>query len=96
MAIQIPLSIAGSPEAFALAVQAHRDALEAHLMGSPGKSAPVASSAIEAVIERRPQSGPVAKRGPDEFVILPYEIIDDTPRTAEQQQAIDTLRATIG
>lgn len=93
--IRIPLSIAGTAEGFAAAVQAHRDALEAHLMGKPGKAAPVAPEAVQAAIERRPQAGPVAIRGPDQFVVLPYEIYDDTPLTDEQQQAIDTLRATI-
>jgi hypothetical protein len=47
------------------------------------------------VIKRVPQDGPVATRGPDRFVIQPYTIIDDTPRTPEQQRAIDTLRDTI-
>jgi hypothetical protein len=32
---------------------------------------------------------------PDDFVVLPFEIIDDTPRTPEQQKAIQTLRETI-
>ena len=93
--IQIPLSIAGTQEGFATAVQAHRDALEAHLMGKPGKSAPAASSAIESVIQRRQQDGPVATRGPDQFVILPYQIYDDTPKTPEQEKAIAVLRETI-
>lgn len=95
MAIQIPLSIAGTAEGFAAAVQAHRDALESHIKGNPGKPAPVASVAVQSVIQRQPQEGPVAKRGPDQFVILPHEIYDDTPRTPEQQKAIDVLRDTI-
>lgn len=95
MPIQIPLSVSGPAEDFARAVRAHRDALQAHLLGKPGKAAPVAPVAIQSVIVRQPQQGPVATRGPDQFVILPYEIIDDTPLTAEQQKAIDTLRQTI-
>jgi hypothetical protein len=95
MTIQVPLSLSGPSEAFAKAVAAHRDALQAHMMGKPGKPAPIAPDAVAAVIRRQPQEGPVAERGPDQFVILPYTIIDDTPRTPEQQQAIDTLRDTI-
>lgn len=95
MTIQVPLSLSGPPDAFAKAVAAHRDALQAHMMGKPGKAAPVAPSVVAMVIERQPQQGPVADRGPDQFVILPYTIIDDTPRTPEQQLAIDTLRDTI-
>lgn len=95
MTIQVPLSLSGPPEAFSKAVQAHRDALEAHLMGKPGKAAPIAPDAVAMVIKRQPQDGPVATRGPDQFVIMPYTIIDDTPRTPEQQRAIETLRDTI-
>jgi hypothetical protein len=93
--VQVPLSLTGIPEVFAKAVTAYRDALEAHMMGRPGKPAPVAPSVVAMVVERQPQEGPVADRGPDRFVILPYTIIDDTPRTPEQQLAIDTLRDTI-
>jgi hypothetical protein len=32
---------------------------------------------------------------PDDFIVLPFEIIDDTPKTPEQQKAIDVLRETI-
>ena len=95
MTIQVPLSLSGSPDAFAKAVAAHRDALEAHMMGKPGKPAPNAPGVVAMVIQRQPQEGDVATRGPDQFVILPYTIIDDTPRTPEQQLAIDTLRDTI-
>ncbi len=95
MTINVPLSLSGPPDTFARAVQEHRDALEAHLMGRPGKPAPVASSAVAMVIKRVPQDGPVATRGPDSFVIQPYVIIDDSPRTPEQQRVIDTLRDTI-
>jgi hypothetical protein len=92
---QIPLSLSGPPDKFARAVQAHIEACTAHMMGKPGKPAPRASDVIESVIARQPQDGPVATRGPDRFVALPYGIFDDTPKTPEQQKAIDTLRATI-
>ena len=95
MTINVPLSLSGPADAFAKAVQEHRDALEAHLMGKPGKPAPIAPDAVAMVIKRVPQDGPVATRGPDQFVIMPYTIIDDTPFTPEQQRAIDTLRDTI-
>jgi hypothetical protein len=93
--MQIPLSLSGPPEAFAKAVQAHVEACTAHMMGKPGKAAPIASDMVAKVVARQPQEGPVATRGPDRFVVLPYTIIDDTPRTPEQQLAIDTLRDTI-
>lgn len=95
MTIQVPLSLSGPPEEFAKAVQAHVEACTAHMMGRPGKAAPRASDVVEMVVKRQPQEGPVATRGPDRFVVLPYKIIDDTPRTPEQQRAIDTLRDTI-
>lgn len=93
--IQIPLSVSGPADAFAQAVKAHRDALEAHLMGKPGRPAPATSALTESVIERQPQQGDVAMRGPDRFVVLPYEIVDDTPRPADHQQAIEVLRETL-
>lgn len=93
--IKVPLSRVGSADAFAQKVQQHVRRLTAHMMGKPGNPMPRADELIELVIQRQPDTGPVAKRGPDKFVVLPYEIIDDTPRTPEQQQAIDTLRATI-
>jgi len=89
--IQIPLSLSGPAKQFAKAVEAHRKALEAHMMGKPGKPVPVHSDIIEAVIERRPQKGDPAKRGPDQFVILPYEIIDDTPVSPEVQLLRDSI-----
>ena len=89
--IQIPLSQSGPALDFAKAVEAHRKALETHMMGKPGKPAPIATPLIESVIQRRPQTGPVATRGPDQFVILPYEIIDDTPVSP----AVQMLRETI-
>lgn len=95
MTIRIPLSLSGPADKFAVAVEAHRKALEVHMMGPAGKPAPMADELVESVIARQPQPGPVATRGPDKFVVLPYEIFDDAPLTPEQQQAIDTLRATI-
>jgi hypothetical protein len=93
--ISIPLSIAGSPEVFASAVQAFIEASTAHMMGQPGQAAPRASEAVESVVQRVPQNGPVASRGPDRFVALPYEIVDDTQREPEVQAAIDLLRETV-
>ena len=89
--IRIPLSQSGPAESFAASVQAHRNALEKHMMGKPGKPVPIASALIEAVIERRPQDGPVATRGPDKFVILPYEIYDDTPVSPEVRLLRDSI-----
>ena len=96
MTIQLPLSQTGPADQFARAVQAHIEALTAHQMGPAGKPAPRSSDLVESVIVRQPQDGPVATRGPDWFVALPYIIVDDTQKTPEQQKAIDTLRSTIG
>lgn len=93
--IEIPLSKAGSAEAFAAALEAHRADLEAHRVGKPGVPAPVADELLDALIMRVPDAGPVAERGPDKFEIAPYAIIDDTPRAPEVQRAIDVLRQTI-
>jgi hypothetical protein len=95
LTVNVPLSLSGPAEAFAKAVQAHVEACTAHMMGKPGKPAPIASPAVAMVVARQPEDGPVATRGPDRFMVLPYTIIDDTPRTPEQQRAIDTLRETI-
>lgn len=95
MTLKLPLSQTGPSDQFARAVQAHIEALQAHMMGSPGKPAPRASDLVETVIARRPQDGPVATRGPDRFVALPYDIFDDTPKTPEQEQALSVLRETI-
>lgn len=95
MTVQVPLSLSGPPEAYAKAVQAYVEACTAHMMGKPGKPAPQAPDVVAMVVRRVPQDGPVATRGPDRFVVLPYVVIDDTPRTPEQQRAIDTLRDTI-
>jgi hypothetical protein len=93
--IQLPLSKTGPADKFAQAVQAHIEALTAHMMGKPGVAAPRHDDIVEQVIARVPQDGPVATRGPDKFIALPYEIVDDTPRTKEQQKAVDVLRETI-
>jgi hypothetical protein len=93
--ISLPLSQTGPTDKFAQAVQAHIEALAAHRTGPEGKPAPRASELIESVIATQPQDGPVATRGPDRFVALPYEIVDDTPRTPEQQTQIDILREMV-
>jgi hypothetical protein len=96
MTIRLPLSQTGPADKFAAEVQKHIEALQAHMMGGPGVPAPRHSDLVEQVVARVPQDGPVATRGPDRFVARPYEIYDDTPKTPEQQKAIDTLRSTIG
>lgn len=93
--IRLPLSQTGAPDQFAKEVENHVEALTAHMMGGSGIAAPRASDLVECVIARIPQDGPVATRGPDRFVALPYEIVDDLPKTPEQQKAIETLRETI-
>lgn len=93
--IQILLSQIGSLDEFASAVAAHQKALITQQMGKPGKPAPVAPQWVDLVIARVPQSGPVKSRGPDQFVVQPYTIIDDRPMSPEAQQAISTLRETI-
>jgi hypothetical protein len=92
--IEIPLSQIGSAKAFAAEVESHRAALLAH-QASVEKPIPLASAWAESVIDRRPQTGPVAERGPDDFVVLPYTVIDDTPRTPEQERAMAVLRETV-
>lgn len=94
--IQIPLSQSGPADQFAAAVQQHIEACTKHMLGKPGVPAPRSSELVESVVARVPADGPVATRGPDKFVALPYQIVDDMPRTEEQQQAIDLLRETIG
>lgn len=95
MTIQIPLSQSGPADQFASAVQAHIEACTAQMLGPPGRPAPRASEWIEFVVTRQPQEGDPATRGPDTFVALPYRIVDDTPKTSEQEQAISVLRETI-
>lgn len=94
--IQLPLSQTGPADKFAQAVQKHIEALTAHMMGPAGKPAPRASDMVEGVIARQPQDGPVSTRGPDRFVAMPYEIVDDIPKTPEQERSISVLRETIG
>ena len=94
--IRIPLSQSGPADQFAKAVEAHCAALKAHMMGKPSKPSPVASPLVASVIERRPQTGPVATRGPDQFVIVPYEIVDDRPVSPEVQILRDSIRHPIG
>ncbi|BEV44780.1 hypothetical protein [Afipia carboxidovorans] len=94
--IDIPLSQIGSVDQFAIDVQHYIDACTAHMLGKPGVPAPRSSELVERVVARIPEAGPVAARGPDKFVALPYQIIDDLPKTPEQQKAIDLLRETIG
>jgi hypothetical protein len=94
--IEIPLSLSGPADQFAQAVESYRAALEKHRKGKPGIPAPMASSLIDQLIQCVPDAGPVAKRGPDKFVVAPYTIVDDTPRTPEAEQAISVLRETIG
>lgn len=93
--IQIPLSQSGPADQFALAVQQHIEACTAQMLGKPGIPAPRSSELVERVVARVPQDGPVATRGPDRFIALPYQIVDDTPRTPEQQAQIDLLRETV-
>lgn len=95
--IAIPLSVSGPADAFAARLEAHRAALAAHRLlpahkaGAPAPADPI----LDALVLRVPDTGPVAKRKPDTFAIAPYTIVDDTPRTAEAQKAIETLRETL-
>lgn len=89
--IQIPLSQISSQADFDAAVTAHRAALEKHMKGKPGIAAPTADPLVQAVIARVAQTGPVATRGPDSFVIQPYEFIDDRPVSPEIQALRDSI-----
>jgi hypothetical protein len=91
MTIKIPLSLSGPADEFAKAVDAHRKACHVHMMGRTGRPAPVAPDVVAAVVTRVPQTGPVDKRGPDEIVILPYEIIDDRKVSPEVQLLRDSI-----
>ena len=91
--IRLPLSQTGPADKFAQDVQAHIEALTAHRMGPVGKAAPRASEIIERVIASQSQDGPVAMRGPDRFVALPYEIYDDRPVSPEVQFLRDSIGA---
>ncbi|MCD0415696.1 hypothetical protein LOC51_00580 [Rubrivivax sp. JA1024] len=83
--IQIPLSRIPSAEEFAAAAEAYRAALEVHRSGPPGVPQPRCDELVEAVIERVADPNPnVVERGPDRFVVAPYEIVDDRPKEAPQ------------
>ena len=85
-----------SEDSFAAAAEAHLQASVAHVKGRPGIPRPTAHPLVEQVIGRVPDDNPVvADRKPDQFVILPYRIVDDVPKTPEQQQALNVLRETI-
>lgn len=92
MTIKIPLSLSGPADEFAAAVEAHRKACHIHMMGRTGRPAPVASEVVQSVVARITQSGPVDKRGPDEIVVLPYEIIDDRQVSPQVQLLRETIR----
>lgn len=94
--IRVPRSVAGAADAFAARLAAHRDALEEHRLGRADRPAPVADHLVDSLVLRVPDVNPnIAQRGPDQFVVAPYEIFDDTPIDAETQHALDTLRATL-
>jgi hypothetical protein len=83
--IQIPLSQIDSHASFEAEVLKHRAALDRHNRGGTGVAVPTSTPWVESVIKRVPQTGPVADRGPDDFVIEPYEIVDDRPVSPEVQ-----------
>lgn len=89
--IQIPLSQIPSRDQFAAEVASYVAALKKHQMGKPGQPAPACSSLVAQVVARQPQSGPVDKRGPDDFVVLPYTVVDDTPVSPEVQALRDSI-----
>lgn len=91
MTIQVPKSAADAL-GFDLREQAeaYAAALREHIMGPPGSEPRPPHALVAQVVSRIPQSGPVAKRGPDEIVV-DFEIYDDTP----VDPAIQLLRETI-
>ena len=89
--IKIPLSQTGPADKFALAVEAFRQSKLDHRF-TVDVPAPTADPIIEAIVQR--VQGEPGK--PDDFVVLPYEIENDLPKTPEQQKALDVLRETIG
>lgn len=93
--IQIPISQIKSADAFSAEVESHAAALKRHQMGPPGHHVPIASPLVELVITRQPQDGPVATRGPDDFVVLEYEFSDDIPRPPEVETALSVLRESV-
>jgi hypothetical protein len=88
--IRLPLSQTGPADKFALAVEAFRQAKLAHRF-TVDVPAPTADPIIESIVQR--VQGEPGK--PDDFIVLPYVVEDDTPRTPEQQKALDVLRETI-
>lgn len=93
--IQIPLSQISTPSEFDADVVKHRAALERHMRGKPDVAAPTADPLVQSVIRRVPQKGPVASRGPDDFVIQEYGIVDDHPKPPEVEAALNVLRESI-
>lgn len=98
--IEIPLSavlaIAGAAKNLPAVLEQHRAALEAHRLGKPGAPAPVHHDLVDALIQRVPDTNPdVAARMPDQFVIAPYKIVDDSPVDPALQHTLETLRKTI-
>lgn len=77
MTVQIPLSVVGEPNAFAASLEAHCVALAKHRMA--GLGVPVPMHPFDFLVQRVPDTGPVATRKADTFIIAPYEIVDDTP-----------------
>lgn len=89
--VTIPLSQSGEPAAFAASLSAYAAALAAQRAGKPGIPAPVASPLVASLVVSVSRGDP----HPDSFQVLPYTIVDDTPKTAEQEQALAVLRETI-
>lgn len=82
MALQIPLSIAGSPADFAAPVAAFRQAkLEHHK--TTGEAAPREHELVEACVKRVPRG-----EAPDDYVIADYEIVDDRPSLRSRKDAL--------
>jgi hypothetical protein len=91
LTVQILLSQSVPADQFAAALEAHRADLAAHRLGKVGVPVPAAHPLLDGLIQCVPQTGPVHERGPDDFVIVPYEIVDDTPpppTLAERRNAL--------
>jgi hypothetical protein len=93
--IQIPLSQISTRTEFEADVAKHRAALERHNLGEPGSAPPPAEPLVQSVIVRVPQKGPVATRGPDDFVVQEYRFLDDIPKPPEVVAALNVLRESI-
>lgn len=91
---QILLSQIGSAAEFAAALELHRAGLEAHRLGEPDQVAPIAHELLDSLVLRvpDPSTGPVEERAPDQFVIAPYEIVDDTPAPPAAPSLADRKR----